>query len=178
MALKPQDVLVLLKWALYPARKWTVRAMAKEVGLSPGETFSCTRRLVQSRLLGETGEDGTLSPLRQNVVEFLVHGLRYSFPPERGGLTRGVPTAHGAPVLRKHFSLARGAQLPVWPDAQGKVRGEALAPIYDSAVRAAAGDDSMYAALALIDAIRAGNARERELAAVLLEKMVMGARQK
>ena len=175
MALKPQDVLVLLKWSVHPTRRWTVRAMAKEVGLSQGETFSCTRRLVESRLLGETGEGSAPAPLRQNVVEFLLHGLKYSFPPERGGITRGVPTAHGAPVLRKHFSLAKGAQLPVWPDVQGTVRGEALAPIYKSAVKAAAADESMYSALALVDAIRAGNARERKLAAELLEKMVMEA---
>lgn len=175
MALKPQDVLVLLKWSLHPAPRWTVRALAKEVGLSQGETFGSMRRLVQSRLLAQTGEDGSLSPLRQNVVEFLVHGLKYSFPPERGPLARGVPTAHGAPVLRKHFSLANDAQLPVWPSVEGKVRGEALSPIYKSAVEAATIDPAMYDALALVDAIRAGNARERELAARLLEEMVMKA---
>ncbi len=55
-----------------------------------------------------------------------------------------------------------------------EARGEAFAPVYESAVKAAA-DESMYAALALIDAIRGGNARERELAAKLLDKMVMDA---
>jgi hypothetical protein len=152
--------------------------MAREVGLSQGETFACTRRLVQSRLLGEIGEDGAVSPLRQNVVEFLVHGLKYSFPPERGGLTRGVPTAHGAPVLKKFFSVGKDAPVPVWPAVEGTVRGEALTPMYRSAVTAAASDRAMYDALALIDAIRAGGARERLLAAKLLEKMVMGAGQK
>jgi hypothetical protein len=174
MALKPQDVLVLLELALYPARRRTVRALAADVGLSAAETVSCTRRLARSRLLGQTGDGpGAVSPLRQNIVEFLVHGLKYVFPPERAGLTRGVPTAHAAPVLRRYFALPKGAPMPVWPDSEGKVRGEAFAPLYPSVVRVAAADQSMYATLALIDAIRGGSARERQLAATLLEKMIM-----
>jgi hypothetical protein len=176
VALKPQDVLVLVKWALRPKEAWTVRALAAAVGLSPSETLGAIRRLTEARLLGRVGDDTErLSPLRQNVVEFLLHGLKYAFPARRGSLTRGVPTAHAAPVLRKRLPLQRGAAVPVWPDAQGKVRGESLTPLYRSAVRAAAKDDGVYAALALIDAIRAGSARERALAGGLLEQMIMGA---
>lgn len=85
-----------------------------------------------------------------------------------------MPTSYAAPVLKKHFAPSDSLP-PVWPDPKGTVRGESLNPLYKAAVTAAANDPEMYSALALIDAIRGGNARERELAAKLLTGMVMRA---
>jgi hypothetical protein len=59
---------------------------------------------------------------------------------------------------------------PVWPDAEGQVRGEAWSPLYPKAVEACRSDSLFYEALALVDAIRGGRARERSLAADELKK--------
>jgi hypothetical protein len=96
-------------------------------------------------------------------LEFLVHGIKYIFPAERGGLTRGLPTAHAAPPLRKHFA-ANDEPPPVWPEPEGTVRGEELEALYRSAPKAARSDQRLYELLALVDAVRGGRARERELA--------------
>jgi hypothetical protein len=53
---------------------------------------------------------------------------------------------------------------PVWPDPEGEVRGEELRPLYRSAPGAARKDPALYELLALVDAIRGGRARERNLA--------------
>ena len=175
MPLKPQDVLVVMKWALHPGERWTFPGLASALGISASEAHAAVKRALQSRLLCRVGEGpAAVQPMRENLVEFLVHGLKYCFPAERGGTTRGVPTAHAVPALAQHFGGGTGLP-PVWPDPKGTVRGEGFKPLYGSAARAAANDPELYAALALIDAIRGGHAREREIAARLLTGMVMGA---
>ena len=58
---------------------------------------------------------------------------------------------------------------PVWAHAEGKVRGYAFAPLYPTVPAAALRDSRLYELLALVDAIRDGRARERNLAAKELE---------
>jgi hypothetical protein len=113
-------------------------------------------------------DDDTYRVNRRNLVEFVVHGVRYAFPAERSVETRGIPTAHAHPLLRAQF--AETDELPpVWPSAHGKTRGLGFEPLYAGAPAAAAQDDELYAMLAFIDAIRGGRARERAIAAELFE---------
>ena len=60
--------------------------------------------------------------------------------------------------------------VPVWPSADGTVRGLAFSPLYRSAPQAAGRDEILYELLALVDALRAGRARERELAGKEIER--------
>ncbi len=53
---------------------------------------------------------------------------------------------------------------PVWPDPQGTVQGAAVEPLYRSVPGAARRDPGLYDLLALVDALRIGRARERNLA--------------
>jgi hypothetical protein len=102
-------------------------------------------------------------PNRANLKEFLVHGAKYAFPVHRGGLVRGVPTAHAAPPLDQHF-LESSDPPPVWPAAEGAMRGTEFSPLYKNVPQAALRDPKLYELLALVDAIRDGRAREREIA--------------
>ena len=52
----------------------------------------------------------------------------------------------------------------MWPHPEGEVRGYEFSPLYKSAPAAAMKDKDLYAMLSLLDAIRDGRARERELA--------------
>jgi hypothetical protein len=66
--------------------------------------------------------------------------------------------------LRK--SVAAGEDPPpVWPLAEGPVRGYSFAPLHKNVPQAALKDRRLYELLALVDALRDGRARERELAA-------------
>ena len=91
-----------------------------------------------------------------------MHGVKYAFPVERGGLTRGVPTADAGPPLNQQF--AKSLNPPVWPYAEGSVRGIAFSPLYKNVPAAALRDAELYKLLALVDAIREGRARERDIA--------------
>jgi hypothetical protein len=103
------------------------------------------------------------------LLEFLLHGVRYVFPAEKGSPTRGVPTSYAAAPLRK--SIADAGELPpVWPYADGPVRGYSFTPLHKNVPQAALEDERLYELLALVDALRDGRARERELAVKELTK--------
>jgi len=117
--------------------------------------------------------DGETRTVRKEAfLEFLVHGLRYVFPAESRGVTRGLPTSFAAPPLAAEF--AAGDLPPVWPHPEGTARGEGLAPLYKSAPNAALRDPQLYEWLALVDALRGGRARERRLAVNQIEKKLSG----
>ncbi len=66
----------------------------------------------------------------------------------------------------------------MWPDAIGEKRGVALAPIHSSIPKALREnpDESFYELLVIIDAIRSGRPRERNLAASLLKEKLKHAK--
>ena len=167
MILKPQDVVVLLKLVALGPEPWTFQRLAVELSISQSEVHAGVRRAVAARLMSDaTTASGR--PVRDALLEFLVHGVKYAFPPERGALTRGVPTGYAAPPLNK-LIVGSSDPPPVWPYAEGSVRGLAFAPLYPSVPAAALKDARLYELLALVDAIRDGRARERTLAAKELE---------
>jgi hypothetical protein len=162
--LKPQDIVVLLKLAA-SGGEWSYPSLASALGMSASEVHSAVRRASESGLMNSA----TKRPNRPALVEFLAHGLRYVFPAQRGGITRGIPTAHAAPPL-KDLIASGGEPAPVWPDPEGEVRGEELRPLYKSAPGAARRDPALYELLALADAVRGGRARERALAIEALRR--------
>jgi hypothetical protein len=180
MILRPQDLIVCLKYTATADRVLTVAQTAREVGLGVADVHRAIRHGCAARLLAPIGTTPTRGrPVRRLVVhraallELLLHGVRYVFIPERGKLARGMPTASGAAPLDAVIETA--GPLPVWPTARGAVRGESFSPLHACAVTAASNDPELYALLALIDAIRGGSAREREAAGRLLaERLARG----
>jgi len=172
MTLHPQDVIVLLKLvANREQNHWTYSALSKELFMSPSQIFRAVARAEVARLLtapppyvgNVEGISTSAKPNIGNLMEFLVHGVKYSFPVERGAMTRGVPTAHAASPLNQIIVQSSEAP-PVWPFAEGRVRGTALLPLYKNAPKASLRDPKLYEMLTLVDAIREGRARERDLA--------------
>lgn len=166
--LKSQDIVVLLKLA-GRAPGWTFEGIARELGLSP----SAVHRSLDRAAFAGLYDPGKREVDRRAMAEFLVHGVRYVFPPVRGGEARGIPTAWAAAPLLKELS-ASGRNPPVWPDPLGKVRGIALEPLHPSVPGAARQDPELGRLLALLDAIRIGGARERSLAAKHLKHSLGG----
>jgi hypothetical protein len=158
-ALLPQDVLVLAKLVSYGGRRPPMAQMATELGLSPSQVHASLKRLERSRLVAPQ----TNQPHLRAVEEFLLHGVKYAFPAFRGEATRGTPTAYAAPPLSEQIA-AGGDPPPVWPDAEGKVRGLTLEPLHRAAPAAARKDPVLYELLALVDALRDGRVRERQIA--------------
>lgn len=174
MSLHPRDVVVLLK--LVANRKANKRStyaeLSEELFMSTSQVFRSVKRAEAAQLIApELSPDSHYELARAwrwpnnsgNLKEFLIHGVKYVFPVELGGPTRGIPTSGAAPPLNQqlddYFPLP-----PVWPYSEGSVRGIEFSPLYENVPQAALRDPKLYELLALVDAIREGRAREREIA--------------
>ncbi|QHJ01509.1 MarR family transcriptional regulator [Xylophilus rhododendri] len=171
MELKPQDLLVLLKVAAHPPQRWTYVALGGALNMSASETHACVKRAVASGLALAPSRS-EWSPIRPNLLEFMLYGVRYVWPAPLGPVKRGVPTAFGAEPLASQLTAAAG-EAPVWAHPDGKTKGPTLPPLYRTAPHAALTDPALHRLLALLDALRTGRARERNLAAKLMEIELM-----
>lgn len=170
IALRPQDLVVLLKIAVAAARHFTYASLASELKMSASEVHGSVARAQLARLAA-TAVDSGPQVIRPALTEFVLHGAMYSFPAVSGPVARGMPTAYAGPDLRTELAL--GEELvPVWPKSTGGTRGTALYPLYPSVPQAAENDETLYRVLSLFDAIRIGSARERGLATTMLMKLL------
>ena len=145
--------------------KWTYDAIAHDLSMSPSMAFNGIGRARKAGLY----DAHRRRPRRKALEEFLIHGVKYAYPPDLGTPTRGLPTAFAAPSLDQHL-VQNDAAIYVWPHPSGDRRGTSLSPLYRSVPDVAMKDPALHHLLALIDAIRVGGARERRLAEQLLKK--------
>jgi len=157
--LKPQDIFILLKLIALGSQKWNFATLAKSLFMSSSEVHAGYKRAEKSQLINHI----TKKPNLITLEEFLIHGIRYTFPAKRGELTRGLPTASAVEPL-KGLLVTNEESIPVWPYAKGNVRGFAFEPLYKSVPQAVELDHKLYNLLALVDAIRGGRTRERAIA--------------
>ncbi len=160
--LRPLDIAVALDLALRPDQ--TFAAIAADLGISQSTAHQAVQRLIASGLCRKSG--GRYLANAAALEEFLRYGVRYAFPASRAKRQRGVPTAHSAPVLRDEFDA--NDDPVVWPAARGTLLGAAVTPLLRSAPDLQATQPELYDALALVDALRIGNARDREVAGRIL----------
>ena len=157
MILKPQDIFIMLKLVVWDDSEWSYPALSHELYMSASEVHAGVKRAVASRLMDMHRK----IPIKSNLLEFLIHGVKYAYPPDRGGITRGIPTSYAAQPLRELITQPDEPP-PVWPDLEGQVRGYEFSPLYSSVPHACKVDPKLYELLALVDAIRDGRARERK----------------
>lgn len=165
-ALKAQDFYLLLVLLALRGEVLTYPELAAFSGLSMSEVHAALKRAEQARLLAFVDKQPRI--IAPAFGEFLLHGARYVFPAARGGMVGGVPTAYAASPLNALIAPSSDP-VPVWPHAEGSARGIALVPLYPSAPAAALRNPVLYENLALFDALRMGNARERNLAEKLFK---------
>lgn len=109
-------------------------------------------------------------PVADLLLRFLVFGVPHAFPPVIGPATVGVATAQSAPVFD---GVVAGDVGLVWPAADGTARGLALTPLFPRAVELPRHNPELYALLAIVDALRVGQTRERKAAEELLRARLL-----
>ena len=162
--MRPQDIVVLLKICALGNAPWRVIDLATSLAISQSEISESLNR---NRIAGlmDIKRRGIY---KAALAEFLLHGLKYVFPERPGSLVRGMPTAHSTLPLSKR--ILAGDDAFVWPDPEGTLRGQSIRPLYGTVPSAARNDQKLYELLALVDAIRVGKARERQIAEEELTK--------
>ena len=174
--MKSQDIFLLLKLiSLEDNREQhsgdqSARGLAALTGVGKTEVNTSVNRSIDVGLAKVRNAKGLVAVNKKSLFEFIYYGLKFVFPVKPAALTRGVPTSFAAPVLNKKLFSA-GDTMPVWPDAKAKTMGQAVTPLYRTVTSTIADDDKLYSYLALVDAIRIGNARERGVASRELQKL-------
>lgn len=175
--LKGQDIILLILLRLRPDLSRTYQSISQEIGLSTSQCHLALQRLRKAGLLSLDKSSPWHVP-EASCLELILHGVRYFFPPEIGAQARGIPTAGSAPFIQAHFA-SNESQLSsyVWPDPNGEYLGSGLKPIHPCQLRFAPGvggasakDSGIYEAMACIDLLRVGRARERAWAVDELKK--------
>jgi len=149
--------------------QYTARMLETETGISKSQINLALNRCLDVGLAKKDRRLGVPRVHTKALYNLIVHGVKYVFPVKPGEITRGIATAFAAPVLNDKL-MSAGELVLIWPDAKGSIKGQAVEPIFKSAVYAALKDAEMYAFLALVDAIRIGQPREANLAGGLLKK--------
>lgn len=167
--LKPQDLAIALKLLVLKGQWKPYAELGKEMYLSQFEAHASVQRLLAARLVAQV--EGPPQPIKPALRQFVIYGAPYTYPPVHSEITIGFPTAHGVSPLKEKM-LPSSELPPVWPHPQGSVRGQGLLPLYEKLPLAAADDPELYELLALFDVLRAGQAREREIAKNLLEELM------
>ncbi len=135
------------------------------LGMSGSEVHASVGRLKAAR--HAVMEEDRPVVVKAALQEFVLHGARYAFPATLGTATRGMPTGYAAAPLSAMLTQPDDLP-PVWPDAQGSRRGVAFYPLYPTVPLAARNDPKLYETLVLLDALRGGTARERQIAIKLM----------
>lgn len=176
MHLLSQDFVVAVWESLDqgPPGALTYAAMARALHMSPSQLFQSVRRCAWAhlRVPAMSGARTIQVPQRENLIEFAIHGVKYAFPAERRDIQRGLPTIRGAPIFRGEFGVP--AEAIVWPDSTGAARGVSLLPLHRIVPLVAKVNPAFYNAMALVDALRAGDSRERKFAERKLPELLKG----
>lgn len=167
--MRPQDIAILLKILTLVEKPWQSKDLAASLHISASEVSESLQRSAYAGLFQKQSRQVS----RLALFDFLIYGFRFVFPQQPGALTQGIPTAHSAMPLKAMISDS-GVQY-VWPVARGPVKGQAIEPLYAGAAAAAQEDPNLYELLILVDALRVGRARERELAQLELKKRILHA---
>lgn len=168
IALKPQDLVVLLRLSLCEDAMPTYAQLADELGITASEIHACLGRAQLAQLVFKDA-DAKPHLVREAFKQFVLYGARYAYPAVRGEMTRGVATLYAAAPLKDKIVQPNDPP-PVWPSGTGEMRGMALQPLYPSVPNAAQRNPALYELLVLFDALRAGSVRERNLAQEMLSE--------
>lgn len=163
--MRPHDIAILLKIAAKGNENWLMKDISYELGISASEV---------SESLNRSAIAGLIAPDKKQLMnlallDFLEYGFRYVYPQQPGALVKGMPTAHSAPPLNEEIT---NIEPYVWPYSKGKVRGQAIEPLYPKLPEACVNDQRFYELMALCDALRVGKAREKKLAIEELKKRI------
>lgn len=149
--------------------QFSVRGLEASLGISKTEINASINRSISTGLAFKDRESGRAKPNRRHLYNFVLHGLKYVFPAKPGAITRGLPTAFAAPMLKESL-VSGGEEIYVWPHAEGQQKGQKVAPLFKSVPEAVNKDGRLYEYLALVDAVRLGRQREAGLAGEILDE--------
>jgi hypothetical protein len=164
--IRPHDIVILLKMITIKKHSWFLKDLADELKISKSEISESLNR---SKIAGFLSQDKRKVD-RESVMEFLAHGLKYTFPEEPGKIIYGYSAAYSAAPL---YHVFRNEATYAWPHKNGNRKGHVIRPLHKNAPLACIKDDKLYELLALTDVIRIGSLQEKDKAVQELKRRIL-----
>ncbi len=159
--LRPTDIPCLLSLRVHPRDSYG--EMAARLGISKSTAHGSVMRLVQNRLAHHSRQQ--LAIVADGpALDLLCYGVPYAFAPDTVPEARGVATGLRALMNVAGYDTFSAALSLVWPSKLGEARGVGVTPLVAAAPEISYRDPVLYHMLAIVDALRMGDAREREFA--------------
>ncbi len=171
--LKPQDVVLALKLLCKGQDDWSQGSLSQELIMSASEVNAGLKRLAQSQLIEKQKDGRKWQVVKPALGEFLLHGIKYVFPAQKGAPAIGIPTANATDPLKIHINNTNDIP-PVWPVKSGKIKGYVFYPLYPTAPQAALKDAELYEWLSIVDALRDADNSELNIAELALKDKLSG----
>ncbi|MFZ6011768.1 MAG: hypothetical protein ACOYXT_15605 [Bacteroidota bacterium] len=165
VTIRPQDIVVLLKIVVLAqtGNDWLKKDLADSLNLANSEITKVFERLRFTGLIVGTRVQSL------TFYEYLIYGLKATFPPSLGPEVRGLLTGSGA--------LPEGnitGSDYVWAHAEGKTKGTSITPLYSEVVFASEKDHNLYLALSACEMLRVGRVTEINFARQWLKVFITG----
>jgi hypothetical protein len=164
--LGPTDIYILAGALTNDRETWTLRELAGKLHVD----HTLVHRALKRAEVAGLYRGGSKQVNRANFEELVTHAGRFIAPARLGELTRGVPAAWAAEPISTIIRQSEQEPPPVWPEALGAVRGQALEPLHPAAVKASQETPALASLLSIIDSLRAGDVRVRKVAATALHR--------
>jgi hypothetical protein len=164
ITIRPQDVVILLKIVtlVKSGNDWLKKDLADSLNLANSEITKVFDRLKFTGLLVGTRVQSL------TFYEYLIYGLKATFPPSIGPKVRGLITGSGA-IPESNIA---GSDY-VWKHAGGKTKGTSITPLYSEVVFASENDRNLYLALSACEMLRVGRVREINFARQWLKTFII-----
>lgn len=162
---KAGDIYVLAG-LLAQREQWSYRSLAERLRVQ----HPVIQRALARAKAADLYSSDRREVLRPHFEEFAIHALRFVAPTQLGPLVPGVPAAWAAEPMAGAIRTSGEEPPPVWPFAQGRVRGQALEPLHPAAPEAVEDWPELSELLALLDSLRVGDARVRKVAGDFLSE--------
>jgi len=162
--LKSQDILILLMIITIKKENWVLSEVATTLDISLSETSQALERCRICGLIDSSKKKVN----RLNFREFLIYGLKYVYPAQIGSQVRGIATGYSAEPIKS--KLSESNENLVWAYYKGSRRGNSVKPLYPTVPKIIDNNKELYELLVIVDTLRVGKVREREIAIEELDK--------
>jgi DNA-binding Lrp family transcriptional regulator len=164
--LKPQDIVVLAK--LVTDEVWpTQKDIANALELSQSEISHSLKTLELVGLIN-------IFQKRINklaVQEFIVHAVKFFYPPEKHGIGRGIKVGPSYSYFSKKVHSDEFDY--VWPDPDGESKGVIVSPLISRLSKTIKANEKLFLLLNIIEVFRGlGGVRHQQVAQKALKEIL------
>ena len=175
--MKALDIIMAIKLSEFNKYSdWSFKSLENDLHINRSQLHDAYQRLIEAQII-------QLNRLnRRHLLEFLEHGLRYTFPASKEGFNEGVKASRSNPLIANKISInndivwyyskdkQEGLNLP----KEDKVKGESIKPLHDSLLKSYQHSDRFKNMIDMVDVLRMSDCklREKHIALPELEKMI------